>query len=73
MPESQYIQYVRQMISDFKAADQQRKTAEEQAQQNYRAKCEAAEAELRRQEDIFTKAKTEATCNMDLLVQRLKI
>jgi formylglycine-generating enzyme required for sulfatase activity len=60
MTESQYLQHVRQMVRDFNAAEQQRKTAEERAQQTYRAETEAAKAELRRQQQILNTSKVEA-------------
>jgi hypothetical protein len=49
MPESPYLDQVRQMVRDFKTATQQRKTAGESAQQTYQAECEAAEAEFQEQ------------------------
>lgn len=47
MNESQYIQKVRQMIGDFKAADRQRNEEEAKARHTYETECQKANAEFR--------------------------
>ena len=64
MNESQYIQKVRQMIGDFKAADRQRKEEEAKAKDSYESECKASEAELNqmRREEENAKLSYENEC-----------